>query len=142
MEKVSYEISISAPPEKVFDIISGVEDFAKYSSLIKEIKRLNGKRFLWKIEVFGIPLTWEAEVTESKKPEIFRWRSVKGVYNAGSYSLKPSGKGTAVRFEMQYTIPIKIIEEITYPIISPIIKDVYAELLANIRKELEEKENP
>jgi len=43
---------------------------------------------------------------------------------------------------MQYTIPIKIIEEITYPIISPIIKDVYAELLANIRKELEEKENP
>ncbi len=138
MSQISYGIIIDAPAEKIFDFISDVPSFTEYTSYVKEITELTEGKYLWQVRVLNIPLQWTSEVTENARPVRFAWKSVKGVYSEGSYTLTPADEGkTRVDFTMKYHLTDTMLDRVASPIISKLISDIYTELLRNIKKRLE-----
>lgn len=141
MGRTVYKIEINGPREKVFDFIADVCGFSKYSSLIKSIEKLPSGLYLWTIKVFGITLTWEAEVTESERPSRFAWRSVRGVRNSGSYVLKETNGNTLVEFEIDYSLSENpIVNALVSPVESLIGARVYKEFLSRVKEAAERGE--
>lgn len=137
MPRVLKKAVIMVPPEKVFDLVADVESFSRYSSYIRDVKEVSTGVYVWVVELLGMTLEWEAEVTDCTRPCRFAWRSTGGVFNRGSYSLKPAGAGTEITFEMEYRLTDSPVGSIFSPVLKPLIKLVAGELLDNIRKELE-----
>ncbi len=139
MAQVRQKVFIDAPPGRVFDVIAQVEDFSRYSKLIKDIKEVRPGIYRWRVEVLGMKFAWEAEVTESKRPVRFAWRSIKGLYNTGSYELEPSDGGTSVTFTMEFRLGARALERFTSPLLERLGSMIMDEVLTNIKKELEHR---
>lgn len=137
MPTVNREIFINAPAGAVFDLISDVENFSRYSSRIKSIKRLPTGEYRWRIEMLGSVITWDAAVVDQTRPTRFAWRSTSGVYNEGSYELTSTGGGTIVRFRMEYSITGTGIEEILAPVLNRLMSSVSDELIERIKRKVE-----
>ncbi len=137
MSSINEKLFINADPERVFDLICRVEDFAGYSSHIKEVKEVSPDVYRWKIEFLGFNLEWEAVVVESRRPERFAWRSSKGVFNTGCYELKEKAGGTEVAFRMEFSLTRNPLEAVIASILNQTITHVAEELLLKIKHELE-----
>ena len=139
MPKVTRRALIDASPEEVFDVVADVEGFSRYSSCIKEVREASPGVFVWRAEVLGITLTWEAVVTESTRPVRYAWASTGGVFNRGSYTIRPSGSPSGakieVTFEMEYRLADSPLGEVLSPVLSPVISAVAGELMERIEKE-------
>lgn len=137
MQSVNKEIFINASPETVFDIVSNVVQFAKYSRYIKYIKAVRPGVYRWRVELMGVHLDWEAEVIESDRPRRFAWKPISGVYNAGAYDLEPSGEGTRVTFTMKYRLTDSLMDVFIGPVLKVAMEMVSQDLLERIKKEVE-----
>ncbi len=138
MRTLKHKMVISAPPEKVFDLISNVENFSKYSAYIKEVRPVGDKKFLWRVELFGLKLEWEATVVESNRPEYFAWKSTSGIYNTGSYMLTPTGhNSTTICFTMEYDLKNSATERLIATLVEPVLERLLKESLDKVRLKLE-----
>ncbi|GMR04489.1 MAG: hypothetical protein BMS9Abin23_0387 [Thermodesulfobacteriota bacterium] len=137
MPSITKEVFIKAPPWEVFDLIADIEDFSRYSSYIKEIKKISPGVYRWKVEFFGLKLEWDSRIIESKRPVRLAWESIRGVFNAGSYDLKPADDGTEVTFKMQYRLHSGLIGVFTAHILDQLHSKVAWEVLTNIKNKLE-----
>ncbi len=137
MTSLVKKVFIDAPPSKVFDLISDVESFSRYSSLIKDIRMTSPGVYHWRVEILGITLEWDSVIVECKKPERFAWRSTSGIYNTGSYTLRQVDNGTEVTFRMEYHFKGGFLNNLTAPLISQITSMVTEELLEVCRKMVE-----
>ncbi len=138
MGTVSYRLRINAPREEVFELIADVEGFRRFSGVIKDVRSTGPRRYLWSVEIVGIPLEWEADVVEFDRPRLFGWQSIRGVYNRGRYLLSPLGReSTLVEFELTYRIGNPLVDRLASLLSGGMVKAIYRELLDNIKKELE-----
>jgi len=137
MHSFEREIIVEAPAGEVFDLISRVEDFSEYSSYIREVTETSAGVYRWRVELAGLSMEWESVVTESERPVRFAWRSVHGVYNAGSYSIEPCNGATRVVFRMEYRIDGPGIETLVSPLLGRLISMIYDDLLGRIKGRLE-----
>jgi len=137
MPFIEKTVAIKASPEKVFDLIARVEDFTKYSSLIKEISAIGPKTYHWIVNIHGIEFEWDGRVVEMIKPRKFVWQSIKGIQNSGSYTLESVKDGTRVTFSMEYHLPSAILERLAEIIAGGFMERMASEILENVKKELE-----
>ncbi|MBI3399479.1 MAG: SRPBCC family protein, partial [Deltaproteobacteria bacterium] len=137
MPSIKKVIDIKAAPEKVFDLIARVEDFSKYSSLIKKVAAIGPKTYHWVVNIYGIEFEWDAKVIEAIKPKRFVWQSIKGAQNSGSYILESVNHGTRVTFSMEYHLSGAIVEKLAEVIAGGFMEKMVSEILENIKKELE-----
>jgi len=128
---------IRAQPEAVFDLITRVEDFSRYSRIIQEVRGIGSNTYHWIINVAGIELDWDSVVTEARRPHRFTWRSIRGIENGGAFDLKPARGGTEVCFTMEYRLASPILERIIDNIAAPIMRRVATEVLEQVRRRLE-----
>lgn len=140
MPVIEHSTVIKAAPAAVFDLISRVEDFSKYTTTIKEIHALAPQAYRWRIGFAGLELGWDVVVTEAERPRRFSWRSTRGVENSGGFVLVPTDSGTEVRFIMEYRLGNPLLEKILEPFTAPLMRKVAAELLAQVRRRLERAE--
>ena len=138
MPVIEKQIEIAADPEAVFDLITRVEEFPPYVSLLKEVKPTGPDTYIWSVVVAGIKLSWEGVVTERKRPSRFAWKSVSGQPNAGAYDLRPVEMGTEVRFTMEYRFQNPFLEFLLTPLLEPLMHKAAAEAMAYIRMRLEQ----
>jgi len=131
------DLYIDAPPEKVFDLVSDVVNFSRVSSFIREIKEVTPGLYRWKVEVLGITLEWEAEVVESRKPEVFAWQSVSGVYNRGRYEMRPDGGGTRLSLTLEFRLTGGLLDVLTGPLLEKAASMVAGDIMNNVKKILE-----
>lgn len=132
---------MNADPEAVFDAIAHVEDFTRYTRLITEIKPLGPALYRWKVQIDGIPLLWDAAVTEYDRPRRFGWQSVRGTYNRGVYHLQPTASGgTKVSFFMEYRLTDTLLERIIAPLAQSVVRKLASEILQGIKERLESKQ--
>ncbi|MEE9590963.1 MAG: SRPBCC family protein [Thermodesulfobacteriota bacterium] len=136
--KITKVVEIETSPEKVFDLISNVEDFSSYSSLIKGVKKLTPNRYRWTAEIAGISFEWDAAITQFERPVNLGWSSVKGLKISGTYNLKAIDGGTRVYFTMEYHLPIHILDRLTEPLIENLLQSVAQEVLTNVKRRLKE----
>lgn len=101
-------IHIEAPPDTVFGLWSNYENFPRFMSHVQEVRDLGNGRSHWVVRgPAGVPVEWDAEITEARRPEVLAWRSEPGstVQHGGTIRFEPDGSGTRVNVHMFYTPP-------------------------------------
>ena len=140
MTVISRTVEIMADAEEVYDLISNVEEFSLYSDLIESIRETAPKTYHWRARLGVIPVEWDAVVTEERPPWRFVWQSTSGFKNSGSYTLTHSGKGTKVCFEMEFHLPVSIMEKALSPLSNSYMNSLSEDILSEIKKRLEGKQ--
>ncbi|HEY0846018.1 MAG TPA: SRPBCC family protein [Noviherbaspirillum sp.] len=101
-------IHIAAPPDKVFDMWSKVENFPQFMSHVEEVRDLGNGRTHWVVRgPAGVPVEWNALTTESVRPRLLSWNSEpdSSVQQTGTVQLEPEGDGTRVSVHLSYSPP-------------------------------------
>lgn len=132
----SGNLYLDASPELVFDLIDDVEHTGKYSNILHGVKKIGEDVYRYTIEVAGIPLSWDAQITERLRPQRIAWRSLRGIAMTGSFCLQPTPTGTQVFFTLDYDIRNRLLAMLLHPFIAPLAKKVAAETLHNFKKGL------
>jgi uncharacterized membrane protein len=105
-------IHLEASPDRVFDLWSNYENFPRFMSHVQEVRDLGGGRSHWVVSgPAGVPVEWNAEITDSRRPEVLAWRSEPGstVQHGGTIHFEPDGSGTRVSVHMFYTPPAGVV---------------------------------
>jgi uncharacterized membrane protein len=79
-------INIAAPPEEVFAFCAAYENWPRFMAHVREIKsdrlreaETTGSHSHWVVDgPAGVPVSWDAEVTEFVPNELLAWKSVEG----------------------------------------------------------------
>lgn len=138
MPTIEHSVTIRATPEAVFDLISRVEDFPRYTRAIRAVRALGGDAWRWTVGVAGFELEWDSVVSgPTQRPRHFAWRSVRGVENGGCFDLRPVAGGTEVRFTMSYRLANPLLERLVDAVAAPLMQRVAGELLEQVRRRLE-----
>ena len=99
---------IEAPPEQVYEFWTDYENFPLFMSSVREVRDLGGGRSRWVVRgPGGVPIEWDAVLTEQVPGEILAWRSRPGsmLDNAGAVRFRPEGQGTRVDLRLCYSPP-------------------------------------
>jgi uncharacterized membrane protein len=99
---------IDAPPGRVYDFWTDYENFPLFMSNVREVRDLGGGRSLWVVRgPGGVPIEWQAVLTEQVPGEMLAWRSRPGsmLENAGAVRFSREGEGTRVDLRLCYSPP-------------------------------------
>jgi uncharacterized membrane protein len=101
-------LHIDAPLEQVYAFWSNYENFPLFMSHVREVEDLGGGRSRWKVSgPGGVPIEWNAMLTQQGFNEVIAWRSEPGsmLQNAGIIRFAPAGIGTRVDLRFCYHPP-------------------------------------
>jgi uncharacterized membrane protein len=99
---------IDAPPGRVYEFWTDYENFPLFMSNVREVRDLGGGRSHWVVRgPGGVPIEWDAVLTEQVPGEVLAWRSRPGsmLENAGAVRFRPEGTGTRVDLRLCYNPP-------------------------------------
>jgi uncharacterized membrane protein len=99
---------IDAPVDQVYGFWTDYENFPLFMSNLREVRDLGGGRSHWVVRgPGGVPIEWDAVITEQVPGEILAWRSRPGsmLENAGAVRFRPEGAGTRVDLRLCYSPP-------------------------------------
>lgn len=136
MATIEHRAVLAAPPERVFALLSRVEDFADYSDLIRSIERLDEDHYCWHVHAVGMDWSFTVVVTESRAPEVLAWKSVKGVRNSGRYELTAVPEGTEVVLTLEYEIKGRLLEKAVRKATQPLVNKVSQQILDRVAERL------
>jgi uncharacterized membrane protein len=99
---------IDAPIDQVYAFWSHYENFPLFMSHVRAVEDLGGGRSHWSVSgPGGLPIEWNAVLTQQVPEEVIAWRSEAGsmLENAGIIRFSPSGTGTRVNLRFCYHPP-------------------------------------
>ena len=75
MPTIEKSIEVNVPEYTAYAQWTRFEEFPQFMEGVKEIKRLDAKRFHWKAEIAGQVKEWETEITERAADQRLAWTS-------------------------------------------------------------------
>jgi uncharacterized membrane protein len=99
---------IDAPLDQVYAFWSNYENFPLFMSHVREVEDLGQGRSHWSVSgPGGVPIEWNASLTQQTPREVIAWRSEAGsmLENAGVIRFMASGSGTRVDLRFCYLPP-------------------------------------
>ena len=99
---------IEAPLDQVYAFWSNYENFPLFMSHVREVEDLGDGRSHWRVSgPGGVPIEWNATLTQQTPNEVIAWRSEGGsmLENAGIIRFGTSGTGTRVDLRFCYHPP-------------------------------------
>jgi uncharacterized membrane protein len=99
---------IQAPLDQVYAFWSNYENFPLFMSHVREVEDLGDGRSHWSVSgPGGVPIEWNAALTQQTPNEVIAWRSEAGsmLENAGIIRFVASGTGTRVDLRFCYHPP-------------------------------------
>ncbi|QPI65757.1 SRPBCC family protein [Vreelandella venusta] len=136
MVTIEHSEIINAQPERVFELLSRVEDFADYSDLIRSIDTLGDNRYRWHVHAVGMDWSFDVAVTEIKPPCVLAWESLEGVKNQGRYQLREVPEGTEVSLTLSYEIRNRLMEKAVNRAAKPLVGKVSRQILERVEARL------
>lgn len=107
--RVEKSIVIAKSPADLYSFWRNFENLPSIMSHLESVTQTRGKRSHWVAKgPAGVPIEWEAEITEDKKNEMISWRAMADadVPNEGTVYFEKAGEGeTELRILMEYTPP-------------------------------------
>ncbi|HJS66579.1 MAG TPA: SRPBCC family protein [Nitrospiraceae bacterium] len=79
MATIEKSIEVNVPEYTAYAQWMKFEEFPQFMEGVKEITRLDGKRFHWKAEIAGQEKEWETEIIEQVADQRLAWTSRGGV---------------------------------------------------------------
>lgn len=102
-------LNVQAPVDRVFDFWQNHENFPRFMSHLKQVRRTGDGRSHWVAEgPGGVSFEWDAETTALDPNRLIAWRSIEGspVENAGIVRFLPNERGgTRVDLRLTYNPP-------------------------------------
>lgn len=107
-------VHIKAPVDEVYAIFGRPESFPRFMSHLREVRKLEDEgRYHWVAEgPLGVPVAWDAEVTERQEGRLIAWQSAPGavVDNAGTVRFSREADGrTRLDIQMCYRPPLGLL---------------------------------
>jgi uncharacterized membrane protein len=99
---------IDAAVDQVYAFWSNYENFPLFMSHVREVIDLGDGRSHWSVRgPGGVPIAWNASLTQQTPSEVIAWRSEAGsmLENAGMIRFTPTGEGTRVDLRFCYLPP-------------------------------------
>ena len=142
MAKITRDILINAPVEKVFEYHSNPLNFPEIWPSMLEVKDLEelpegGRNFNWVYKMAGIRLEGSSQTTEYVENERIATKSSGGVESTFLYTYKPEGEGTRMTVEVEYTVPVPVLGKLAEAFIIKVNEREADTLLANLKDRLE-----
>jgi uncharacterized membrane protein len=106
--EIDKAVHIHASVEEVFGFWSNYRLFPHFMTHLKEVRDLGNGKSHWVAEgPAGIPVSWDAEVTNCVRNELLAWRSLPGstVQTEGAVRFDSENGGTRVGIRMFYKPP-------------------------------------
>ena len=75
MSIIEKSIEVNVPEYKAYAQWMKFEEFPQFMEGVKEVTRLDAKRFHWKAEVAGQQKEWDSEITEQAADQRLVWTS-------------------------------------------------------------------
>jgi uncharacterized membrane protein len=104
---ITKTVTVAAPVEQVFDVLTHYENFPQFMANVREVKRHNGTSH-WKVAgPAGTSVEWDAETTKLVPNEVVAWKTLPGslVDHAGMIRFEPVPQGTRLDIKMSYSPP-------------------------------------
>jgi uncharacterized membrane protein len=102
-------IVVSAPIEQVWELWSNFEHFPRFMSHLREVRRVSTNRSHWVAAgPAGVPVEWDAVITEWEPRESIAWKSVEGstIETAGRVRFRSVADGnTEIAVQLSYNPP-------------------------------------
>jgi uncharacterized membrane protein len=99
-------MTVEAPVERVFEFWNDFENFPRFMSHVREVRRTGPDRTHWVVAgPGGAPLEWDAIVTRRTPGEEIGWRTVEGalVDHRGTVRFRPVGSNqTQIEVRLSY----------------------------------------
>lgn len=139
MKRIEAGIELAACPKAAYDAWAAFEKLPEWFSEVKEVRRLDGSRLYWRVELGGRRKEWIAELLTEEPGRAIAWRSVQGWSNRGEATFQAGGKGTWMRvvFEME---PEGLMERMAFEM--GIVQSGLKRSLERFRKMVEETGAP
>jgi uncharacterized membrane protein len=105
---VQKTVHIDGTPEHVFPFFTRYDNWPRFMALLKEVQgRGNGRTHWVAVGPMGVPVSWDARITESETNRLISWQSEPNstITNSGSLRFEPFGGGTRVTIRMSYLPP-------------------------------------
>jgi uncharacterized membrane protein len=112
--RLEKSMQIARPPAEVFDVWSDFEELAKYTDALESV-RSAGHRSHWRANVRGVPVQWDAELTQLIPNQAIGWKSVSGPKHSGRVTFSPLANDTLVHVQMNYMPPARILRRALSP---------------------------
>ena len=144
--KIEKSVKISAPPEKVFVLLTDRKELPKWNKLIKEARVSSkeqmgvGSTVHYVGEAGGARGEWDSETTEWVKDKKYAWRTTSGdVAMLVAWTLKQIDGATELTYEIRYELPYSILGKIINKLKAS--KDIENGMIAALQnlKQLSEK---
>ncbi len=137
MPTISETVTINANIETVFDLISRVEEFPLYVSMLKEVREIGHHTYRWVARVRGFTLSWDSIITDFHRPNRLTWRSIRGFNNSGAYRLIRTPEGTRVELTIEYSFDSGLFNGLLEALVIPMTHAATASILARVKERLE-----
>ena len=105
---VQKTVNIGGPVERVFPFFTHYDNWPRFMANLKDVEGLGNGRSHWVASgPVGIPVSWDARITQFETDRLIAWESEPGsmITNAGSLRFEPAGSGTRVTIRMWYLPP-------------------------------------
>jgi uncharacterized membrane protein len=102
-------INVAAPVDRVWDLWSHFENFPRFMAHVREVQKIDDVRSRWVAAgPAGVPVEWEAVVTDWVPNQLIAWESVEGsvLDTVGSVRFQPVDDGTRIDIRFSYTPPV------------------------------------
>jgi uncharacterized membrane protein len=106
---VEKTIAVGAPVEQVWEVWSNFENFPRFMTHLQEVRKVDEGRSHWVATgPAGIPVEWDAVVTDWVPQQFIGWTSVEGsaVETTGQVRFRPtSSESTEIDVRIEYSPP-------------------------------------
>jgi uncharacterized membrane protein len=103
--EVTRTMTVDAPVERVYEFWNDFENFPRFMSHVREIRRTGPDRTHWVVAgPGGAPIEWDAVVTRRAPNELIEWRTEEGslVEHEGAVRFRPVGGTTRIEVRLVY----------------------------------------
>ena len=103
MSTIEKSIEVNVPEYTAYAQWMKFEEFPQFMEGVKEVTRLDGKRFHWKAEIAGQEKEWETEVTEQAADQRLAWTSQGSVIKGCVVTFHPlSSAKSQIKLQVEY----------------------------------------
>jgi uncharacterized membrane protein len=107
---VTKTVTVQAPARDVFEYFTAFENFPRFMRHVRDVKRLDGGRWHWKVEgPGGLAFEWDSVVTRRQADEYVAWKSTEAasIHNRGEARFEPLADGsTRLTIRLVYQPPL------------------------------------
>jgi uncharacterized membrane protein len=111
--EVEKTISVSVPLEQVWELWSNFENFPRFMAHVREVRKIDEGHSHWvAIGPAGVPVEWDAVVTDWVPEQFIGWASVEGsaVATKGNVRFRPVAAGqTEIDVQLSYNPPAGLV---------------------------------